>query len=82
MKGTGALIMRADRVGSETVLAQIVQLVARAQRSRAPMQRPADKVTLCFVRAVLAAAIVTFFVCGVFDPEPSWTYAVVNAVAW
>ncbi|MBK6454015.1 MAG: cadmium-translocating P-type ATPase [Proteobacteria bacterium] len=81
LNGTGALIMRADKVGSETVLAQIVQLVAQAQRSRAPMQRLADKVSFWFVLAVLAVAIVTFVVWGVFGPEPSWTYAVVNAVA-
>ena len=81
LNGTGALIMRAEKVGSETVLAQIVQLVAQAQRSRAPMQRLADKVSFWFVLAVLAAAIITFFVWGVYGPEPSWTYAVVNAVA-
>jgi P-type Cu+ transporter len=81
LNGNGALVMRADKVGSETVLAQIVQLVAQAQRSRAPMQRLADKVSFWFVLAVLAAAIVTFFVWGVFGPAPSWTYAVVNAVA-
>jgi Cu+-exporting ATPase len=81
LNGTGALIMRADKVGSETVLAQIVQLVAQAQRSRAPMQRLADKVSFWFVLAVLAVAIVTFVAWGVFGPEPSWTYAVVNAVA-
>jgi Cu+-exporting ATPase len=81
LNGNGALVMRADKIGSETVLAQIVQLVAQAQRSRAPMQRLADKVSFWFVLAVLAAAIVTFVVWGVFGPEPSWTYAVVNAVA-
>jgi P-type Cu+ transporter len=81
LNGTGALVMRADRVGSETVLAQIVQLVAQAQRSRAPMQRLADKVSFWFVLAVLAAAVATFFVWGAFGPEPAWTYAVVNAVA-
>ncbi|MBK7903000.1 MAG: heavy metal translocating P-type ATPase [Proteobacteria bacterium] len=81
LNGTGALIMRADKVGSETVLAQIVQLVAQAQRSRAPMQRLADKVSFWFVLAVLAVSIVTFVVWGMFGPEPSWTYAVVNAVA-
>jgi Cu+-exporting ATPase len=81
LNGNGALIMRADKIGSETVLAQIVQLVAQAQRSRAPMQRLADKVSFWFVLAVLAAAIVTFFAWGLFGPEPSWTYAVVNAVA-
>jgi Cu+-exporting ATPase len=81
LNGTGALIMRAEKIGSDTVLAQIVQLVAQAQRSRAPMQRLADKVSFWFVLAVLAVAIVTFVAWGVFGPEPSWTYAVVNAVA-
>jgi Cu+-exporting ATPase len=81
LNGTGALIMRAEKVGSDTVLAQIVQLVAQAQRSRAPMQRLADKVSFWFVLAVLAVAIVTFVAWGVFGPEPAWTYAVVNAVA-
>src|SRR5512143_1078494 len=81
MNGTGALVMRADKVGSETVLAQIVQLVAQAQRSRAPMQRLADRVSFWFVLAVLGIASVTFFAWGAFGPAPSWTYAVVNAVA-
>ena len=81
MNGTGALIMRAEKVGSGTVLAQIVQLVAQAQRSRAPMQRLADKVSFWFVLVVLGIAVVTFFGWGFFGPEPSWTYAVVNAVA-
>ena len=77
----GSLIMRADRVGSETMLAQIVQLVAQAQRTRAPMQRLADRVSFWFVLAVLAVAAATFFVWGWFGPDPSWTYAVLNAVA-
>ena len=81
MNGTGSLIIRADQVGSGTVLAQIVQLVSQAQRSRAPMQRMADKVSFWFVLAVLAAAVVAFFVWGLFGPEPSWTYAVLNAVS-
>jgi Cu+-exporting ATPase len=81
LNGNGALVMRADKIGSETVLAQIVQLVAQAQRSRAPMQRLADKVSFWFVLAVLAIAVVTFIAWGVFGPEPSWTFAVVNAVA-
>jgi Cu+-exporting ATPase len=81
MNGTGALVMRAEKVGSETVLAQIVQLVAQAQRSRAPMQRLADKVSFWFVLAVLGIAVITFLGWGLFGPEPSWTYAVVNAVA-
>jgi Cu+-exporting ATPase len=77
----GSLVMRADRVGSETMLAQIVQLVAQAQRSRAPMQRLADRVSFWFVLVVLAVAAATFLVWGAFGPEPSWTYAVLNAVA-
>jgi Cu+-exporting ATPase len=81
INGVGALIIRADKVGSDTVLAQIVQLVAQAQRSRAPMQRLADKVSFWFVLAVLATALATFVVWGFFGPEPSWTFAVVNAVA-
>ncbi len=78
---TGALVMRAEQVGSETVLARIVQLVAQAQRSRAPMQRLADKVSFWFVLAVLAAAVATFLGWGLFGPEPSWTWAVLNAVS-
>ena len=81
LNGTGALLIRADQVGSATVLSQIVQMVAQAQRSRAPMQRMADKVAFWFVLAVLAIAVATFFVWGVFGPEPSWTYAVLNAVS-
>ena len=78
---TGALVIRAGKVGSDTVLSQIVQLVAQAQRSRAPMQRMADKVAYWFVLAVLAAATATFFVWGLFGPEPAWTFAVLNAVS-
>jgi Cu+-exporting ATPase len=81
LNGVGAMVIRADRVGSDTVLAQIVSLVAQAQRSRAPMQRLADKVSFWFVLAVITIAVVTFIAWGVFGPEPSWTYAVVNAVA-
>ena len=81
LNGNGALVMRAEKVGSDTVLSQIVQLVAQAQRSRAPMQRMADKVSYWFVLAVFTAAIVTFLVWGFFGPNPSWTFAVVNAVA-
>jgi P-type Cu+ transporter len=77
----GSLVMRADRVGSETMLAQIVALVAEAQRSRAPMQRLADRVSYGFVLAVLATAVATFFTWGLFGPAPSWTYAVLNAVS-
>ncbi len=79
--GTGALVIRAAKVGSDTVLSQIVQLVAQAQRSRAPMQRMADTVAYWFVLAVLAIAVATFFIWGVFGPDPAWTYAVLNAVS-
>jgi P-type Cu+ transporter len=81
LNGTGSLVIRAEKVGSETVLSQIVQLVAQAQRSRAPMQRMADKVAYWFVLAVLAVAVATFLGWGLFGPEPSWTYAVLNAVS-
>ncbi len=81
INGTGSLVIRADQVGSATVLAHIVQLVAQAQRSRAPMQRMADGVAFWFVLAVLATSVLTFFVWGLFGPQPSWTYAVLNAVS-
>ncbi len=81
INGTGSFILRAEKIGSETVLAQIVQLVAQAQRSRAPMQRMADKVAYWFVLAVLGIAVITFFAWGFFGPAPSWTYAVLNAVS-
>lgn len=81
LNGTGSLVIRAGKVGSDTVLAQIVQLVAQAQRSRAPMQRMADQVAYGFVLAVLAIAIITLLAWGLFGPEPSWTYAVLNAVS-
>ncbi|KAF1708693.1 heavy metal translocating P-type ATPase [Pseudoxanthomonas sacheonensis] len=81
LNGTGSLIVRADQVGAATMLSQIVQLVAQAQRSRAPLQRMADKVAFWFVLAVLAAALLTLLGWGLFGPEPSWTYAVLNAVS-
>jgi Cu+-exporting ATPase len=81
VNGTGSLIMRAERVGSETLLAQIVKLVGEAQRSRAPIQRLADKVSAYFVPAVVATSIVTFIVWSIFGPEPALAYALVNAVA-
>ncbi len=81
VNGTGALVMRAERVGSETMLAQIVQLVSQAQRTRAPIQRLADKVAGWFVPAVIAASVVTFIVWAVFGPEPRFAHAIVNAVA-
>ena len=81
MNASGALVIRTTSVGANSVLAQIVQMVAQAQRSRAPMQRMADQVSFWFVLAVLAVAVTTFFVWGLFGPEPSWVYAVLNAVA-
>ncbi|MGH8050942.1 MAG: heavy metal translocating P-type ATPase, partial [Arenimonas sp.] len=77
----GALIVRATRVGADSMLTQIVQMVSQAQRSRAPMQRMADKVSFWFVLAVLASSLTTFLVWGFFGPEPSWVFAVLNAVA-
>jgi Cu+-exporting ATPase len=81
INGTGSLIMRAEKIGAETVLAQIVQMVAAAQRSRAPLQRMADVVSYWFVLAVAAIALAAFFVWGLFGPEPSWVYGTINAIA-
>jgi Cu+-exporting ATPase len=78
---SGALVMRSEHVGSATVLSQIVQMVALAQRSRAPMQRMADQVAGYFVVGVVVAALLTFFAWGYLGPEPSWVYALINAVA-
>src|ERR1035437_6166583 len=81
VNGNGSLVMRAERVGSETMLAQIVQMVSQAQRTRAPIQRLADKVAGWFVPAVIAIAVVTFIVWVTFGPEPRFAHAIVNAVA-
>src|SRR5687767_3767070 len=81
VNGTGALVMKAERVGSETLLAQIVQMVREAQRSRAPIQRLADVVSAWFVPAVVIIAIITLIVWAIFGPAPALAYAVVNAVA-
>ncbi|HKC01579.1 MAG TPA: heavy metal translocating P-type ATPase [Terriglobales bacterium] len=81
VNGNGSLVMRAERVGSETMLAQIVQMVSQAQRTRAPIQRLADKVAGWFVPAVIAIAVVTFIVWVGFGPEPRFAHAIVNAVA-
>lgn len=78
---SGALVMRSERVGAQTVLSQIVQMVAQAQRSKAPMQRMADQVAGWFVMAVVAIAVLTFFGWGMFGPQPSWVYGLINAVA-
>ncbi len=81
INGTGSLIMRAEKIGAQTVLAQIVQMVAQAQRSRAPTQRLADTVARWFVLAVLSIAVLTAVAWWFFGPEPRGTYAVLNAVA-
>jgi Cu+-exporting ATPase len=81
INGTGSFLMRADRVGSETVLARIVQMVSEAQRSRAPIQGMADKVAAWFVPTVLAIAAITFAAWLWIGPEPRLAYAIVNAVA-
>jgi len=81
LNGTGGFTMRAERVGNETMLAQIVDMVAKAQRSRAPIQRMADTVSGYFVPVVVLFAIVTAVVWGIWGPEPKLAYAIVNAVA-
>ncbi|HYH96056.1 heavy metal translocating P-type ATPase [Hyalangium sp.] len=81
LNGTGSLILRAERVGQNTLLARIVQRVSEAQRSRAPIQRLADKVSSIFVPVVIAVAVVTALIWGVWGPEPRLAYALVNAVA-
>ena len=78
---TGSFLMRAERIGSETLLAQIVQMVAEAQRTRAPIQKLADTVSGYFVPAVVGIAVLTFIVWSVFGPAPAMTYALVNAVS-
>jgi P-type Cu+ transporter len=81
VNGTGGLVMRAERVGSETLLAQIVRMVSEAQRTRAPIQRLADTVSAYFVPAVVLIAVLTFIVWALIGPEPRLAYALVNAVA-
>jgi len=81
VNGTGSFVMKAERVGSETLLAQIVQMVAEAQRSRAPIQKLADVVSGYFVPAVILIAIVTFLLWTTFGPEPRMAFALINAVA-
>ena len=78
---SGALVMRSERVGAETVLSQIVQMVAQAQRSKAPMQRMADLVAGKFVVVVVGIAVLALLAWGWFGAEPSWVYGLVNAVA-
>ncbi len=81
VNGTGSVVIRAERVGAETLLARIVRMVAEAQRSRAPIQRLADVVAGYFVPTVIGAALVTFVVWSVFGPEPRMAHALINAVA-
>ncbi|HEY9158455.1 heavy metal translocating P-type ATPase [Candidatus Binatus sp.] len=81
INGTGGFIMRAERVGSDTLLAQIVRMVSDAQRSRAPIQRLVDIVASYFVPAVVLSAVITFIVWAIIGPQPRMAYALVNAVA-
>ncbi|MCZ6670679.1 MAG: copper-translocating P-type ATPase [Acidobacteria bacterium] len=81
INGSGAFLMRAERVGDQTLLAQIVRMVGEAQRSRAPIQRQVDVVASYFVPLVILTAILTFILWGSIGPEPSWVYALVNSVA-
>ena len=81
INGTGSLVIRAEKIGKDSLLSQIVQMVADAQRSRAPIQKLADKVSAYFVPGVILVAILTAIIWSVFGPEPSLTYAIVNAVA-
>jgi len=81
INGTGSLIMRAERVGADTLLAQIVRMVSEAQRSRAPIQKLADLVAGWFVPVVVGVSVVTFIIWAIVGPEPRMAYAVVNAVA-
>ena len=81
INGTGSFVMRAERVGADTLLAQIVKMVSEAQRSRAPIQRLADKVASLFVPAVLACTVITFAVWAILGPQPVYAHALINAVA-
>ncbi len=78
---SGALVMRAEKVGADTVLSQIVQMVAQAQRSKAPLQRVADVVAGRFVLVVIGISIITFIAWGLFGPDPGWLFGLINAVA-
>jgi Cu+-exporting ATPase len=81
VNGTGGFVMRAERIGADTLLAQIVKMVSEAQRSRAPIQRLADRVASYFVPAVIASAVITFAVWYLLGPQPRFAHALVNAVA-
>src|SRR5213082_3699392 len=78
---TGSFLMTAEKVGADTVLSRIVEMVAQAQRSRAPIQGLADRVASWFVPAVIAAAVITFIIWALLGPEPRFAHAIVNAVA-
>ena len=81
VNGTGTLLIEAIKVGQDTVLSKIVQMVSEAQRSQAPIQRQVDKVSSWFVPAVIVSAVITFIVWAIFGPEPALAYALVNAIA-
>jgi len=81
LNGTGSLLMKAEKVGADTLLARIVQMVSEAQRSRAPIQQLADRVAGWFVPAVMLCAVVTFIVWAAWGPQPAMAYAIINAVA-
>ncbi|MDA1371645.1 MAG: heavy metal translocating P-type ATPase [Proteobacteria bacterium] len=81
MNTSGSLVIRAEHVGAESTLAQIVNLVAQAQRTRAPLQRLADIVAGYFVVTVVSISILTFFIWGILGPQPSWVFGLINAVA-
>lgn len=81
LNGNGSFIMRAERVGSETLLSRIIQMVSDAQRSRAPIQKLADRVSSYFVPVVVATAILTFIIWGLMGPSPALAHALINAVA-
>src|SRR6202042_3705273 len=81
VNGTGSFVMRAERVGAETTLAQIVKMVSDAQRSRAPVQRLADRVASYFVPAVVLIGVITFIAWAIFGPQPKMAHALLSAVA-
>ncbi len=81
INGTGSFVMKTERVGADTLLAQIVKMVSEAQRTRAPIQRLADTVASYFVPAVLASAVITFILWAIYGPQPHYAHALVNAVA-
>ena len=81
INGTKSFIMKAEKVGSETLLSQIIHMVNNASRSKAPIQKLADRISKYFVPIVLVVALITFIVWAVFGPEPAYVFAFVNAIA-